>query len=628
MPASRTRSTLRGFAAVLILTLGQIGTAAPAFAHGGESAADLSATSSVARAVALAAAALLAGVALIRPLAGRPTERATRLLATAAGCGAVAAVVGAIGDLAAPRYLVLVPLLVLGAGAAPARSALLGVPAGALLVGWLCWGTLRYSAGTTFLLVAHVVVVTVWAGAALASATAAPGSRAAVVRRLGPVAVGAAVLAAATGVLQAHNDNVTLHGLTLTGFGALVVLKVALLVAAGALGLGVRARLRARRGAVTSRGGASGGGGVPARLELGVLVGALVVGAVLTSLPAPGPPPLTGVPLARAIDLDDAITGLVVTPQRPGLNLVHVMTDRFTDVVVDGRRYRAEPRPGTQGLWAQVQLPAGRSLLTLHQGRQVAVQVLDAGPSGPGPAGPSGPDGPECAAAALGAVLGGSRGPLTGCPSQALAPADAAALRAVVAFLGGRGVKRLQLITDSSPRGVAADREVRAAVVAAKISVVPATGPNGERPDAVLAVAGWQVAQSALAAAEAGPAPPYGTYLAPWLLQSPLVAATGGAPLTVLPFDPAGPAAQTYVAALRRVGPKESASTSGFYAYLAALGNPLPAHDLVLYAATQAFQFMGAHADPTDHDQEVDPTWLGGGALAPVSKSLGRSPMN
>src|SRR5882724_4279841 len=99
MPASRTRRTLRGFAAVLILALGQIGAAAPAFAHGSESAAGLSAADSVARAVALAAAALLAGVALIRPVAGHPTERAKRLVVTAAGTGAVAAVVGAIGDL-------------------------------------------------------------------------------------------------------------------------------------------------------------------------------------------------------------------------------------------------------------------------------------------------------------------------------------------------------------------------------------------------------------------------------------------------------------------------------------------------------------------------------------------------
>ncbi|HEY2830851.1 MAG TPA: hypothetical protein VGJ14_00390 [Sporichthyaceae bacterium] len=615
MPGGRSRHALRGFAAVLILTLGQIGAAAPASAHGGESAANLSASDSVARTVALTAAALLAGVALLRPLAGRPTERAKRLLTTAAGMGVVGAVVGAIGGLPASRYLLLVPLLVLDAAAALAGPALLGVPLGALTVGWMCWGTLRASAGTAVLLLAHVGVVAVWAGAALASATAAPGSRTAVVRRLGPVAVGAALLAAGTGVLQAHDDNVTLHGITLTNFGTLVVLKVALLLIAGALGLAVRALLRARRAE-----NAAGGDGVLARLESGVLVVALIVGAVLTSLPAPGPPPASGVPLARAIDLDDAITGLVVTPQRPGINLVHLMTDRFTDIVVDGQRYRAEPRPGAQGLWAQVRLPAGRSVLTLHQGRQVAVQVLDTG-VGPGQAGLSDPDGAECAAAALGAVLGGSRRPLTTCPSQSLAPTDAAALRAQVAFLGGRGVKRLKVIVDGSPRGIAAEHEVRAASRAAKISVLAANAPITELTDAVLAVAGWQVSQPALARLQAGPAPRYGTYLAPWLMQASLVDAAGGAPLAVLPFDPAGQSALNYVAALRQVGPIESASEAGFYAYLAALGQPLPPQKLLLYAATQAFNIMPSH-DELAHDAGVNGTWLGGGALPAVSLPL------
>jgi len=570
---------------------------------------------SVARAVALAAAALLAGVALIRPLAGRPTERAKRLVVTAAGAGAAAAVVGTIGDLAGPRYLVLVPLLVLGAVAALAGPALLGVPVGALIVGWLCWSTLRASVGAALLLAAHIGVAAVWAGAALASATAAPGSRAAVVRRLGPVALGAAVLAAGTGVYQAHIDNVTLHGIALTDFGTLVVLKVALLVTAGALGLRVRALLRARRAAP-----APGGAGVPARLELGALVFALVVGAVLTSLPAPGPPPVTGVPLARLIDLDDAITGLVVAPQRPGINLVHLMTDRFTDVVVDGRRYPGEPRPGTQGFWAQVQLPAGRSLLTLYQGRQVAVQVLDAGP-GPQQDGLSGPDGPECVAAALGAVLGGAGAPPAPCPAQSLVPADAAALRAVVAFLGTRGVNRLTVIADASPRGGAAEREVRAAARAANITVLDAGAPAEQGPQAVLAVAGWQVSATMLEKLKAGPAPTYGTYLAPWLMQSSLVSAAGGSPLAVLPFDPAGPLAEAYVLTLRRVGPGQSASAAGFYAYLAALSRPLPQRELLLYAAAGAFQILGGSGAGHGHSG-FSAGWLGGGPLVAVSRPL------
>jgi hypothetical protein len=294
------------------------------------------------------------------------------------------------------------------------------------------------------------------------------------------------------------------------------------------------------------------------------------------------------------------------------------MTDRFTDVDVDGRRYPAQPRPGAQGLWAQVRLPAGRSLLTLHQGRQVAVQVLDAG-SGPDQEVLSGPDGPECAAAALGALLGGSRGAPGPCPSQSLVPADAAALRAMVGFLGTRGINRLTLIADASPRGVAAERVVRAAAQDAKITVEDAGAPAGESLQAVLAVAGWQVSQTMLEKFKAGPAPTYGTYLAPWLEQAAMVTAAGGAPLGVLPFDPAGPLAEDYVLALRLVGREQSASTAGFYAYLAALGQPLPRSPLLLYAGTAAFEILGG----SGHGHGgAGTTWLGSAPLTPVSKPL------
>jgi hypothetical protein len=569
----------------------------------------------VARAVALAAAALLAGVALIRPLAGGPTDRARRVILAVAGAGALAAVIGAIGDLAVARYLLLVPLLALAAAAARFGPALLGVPAGGLLVGWLSWDTRRASTGTAVLLLAHVAVVAIWTGAALASATAEPSSRTAVVRRVGPVAVGAAVVAAGTGVLAAHNDNVTLHGITVTTFGTVVVLKAGLLLAAAILGLGARALLRARR---AGHGGGGGGGRLPAGLELGVLSFALVVGAVLTSLPAPGPPPATGVPLARVLDLGEAITGLIVAPQRPGVNLVHLMTDRSTYVDVNGHRYQAQPLPGTQGLWAQIQLPAGRSLLTLHQGRQVAVQVVDTG-AGAAQEVLSGPDGAECVAAALGALLGGSRGPLAPCPAQSLVLADAAALRAVVAYLGTRGVNQLTLIADASPRGVAAEREVRAAARTAGITVGEPAALAGQKPQAVLAVAGWQVSGTTLGRFSTAQAPTYGTYLAPWLLDSPLVAAAGGAPLAVLPFDPAGPPAQSYVSALRQIGPQQGASATGFYAYLAASGRALPPAPLVLYAAAGAFQILGASGHGSG---ETGVTWLGRGPLVAVSKPL------
>jgi hypothetical protein len=287
---------------------------------------------------------------------------------------------------------------------------------------------------------------------------------------------------------------------------------------------------------------------------------------------------------------------------------------------VNGRNYQAQPRPGSQGLWAQVQLPTGRSLLTLHQGRQVAVQVLDAG-SGPAQDVLSGPDGAECAAAALGALLGGRRTPMAPCPAQSLAPADAAALRAVVAYLGTRGVDELTLVADSSPRGVVAEREVRTAAARANITVMEVSALAGRKPQAVLATAGDEVAWATLQRLRIGPAPTYGTYLAPWLLDSALVAAAGGAPLAVLPFDPAGPQAQIFVSALRLVGPQQSASTAGFYAYLAASGHSLPAAPLLLYAAAGAFQILGTAGAGHGHGG-TGVTWLGAGPLVAVTKPL------
>ena len=599
----------------------QVGAAVPAFAHGGgESAADLPAVDGVARAVALAAAALLAGAALVRPLAGPPTEAARRLLATAGAAGVVAAMAGAVGNLSGPRYLALVPLLALTAAAALRGPAQFSLTAGATTVVWLCWSAIRDSPGEAALMLGHVGVAVIWAGAVLTSATAEPGTRAALVRRLGPVALGAGVLASVTGVLSARNYDVTLDGIAITDFGTVVALKAALVVAAGSLGLGVRFLLRARR----SGGSASkaSGGGVLARLELGVLVTAIVAGVVLTSLPPPGPAPVAGAPLVRVLTLDGATTGLVIAPQRPGLNLVHLMTDRLTDVVVGGQRYRAEPRPGTQGFWAEVQLPAGRFLLEVRQGRQVAAQIVNTG-SGPDQAALSGPDGTECAAAALGAALGGSRAPLAACPSESLAPTDAAALRGLVASVGARGAQSLRLIIDSSPRGVAAEREVRAAARSAQLGVFTQGRPARGNVDAVIALAGWQVSRAALATLRSWTPPLYGTYLAPWLMQAAVVAAAGGSPLAALPFDPNGPAARDYVSALRRVGPGESASAAGLLAFLAARGGSTSPRGVLLYAATIGFEVMpmGPAAGGMDHGG-LDASWLGGGALTPVSGQL------
>jgi putative copper export protein len=599
---------------LLVCLTGLIGTqilcAVPANAHGGaESVLELSAPVRVARVVAIVAAVVVAGAALLRPVAGPPSEAARRVTGPAAAASALAALIGALAGLPPLSLLGLGALTLIAAAAAFAATPAFAMLGGGAVVGWLCRDAISDGVRPGALMVGHVGVAAVWVGAVLAVATAAADRRGRLVRRLGPYAVAAGVSAAATGVLSAREYNLTISSLTVTDFGRLVVLKAVLLLAVAGLGLIAHCAVRAR---------AAGGF---ARAELVASVLALVAGGVLTGLPAPGPTPTSGVPLARRLLIGDAVTGLMVVPQRPGPNLVHLMTDRFTDLVVDGRRYPAQARPGADGMWAQIQLPAGHSRIEVHQGRHMVQQVLNAG-STPVAVSLTGPDAPECAASALGALLGGSESPLTVCPHQILRPADADALRATVLELVRRGARSATLITDDTPRGRAAAGTVRSAAAAAGMPIRNAA----PAADVVIATAGWAVTDAALRD-RSGREPLYGTYLAPWLMQAEIVAAAGGAPLAVLPFDPLGPVASAYVAALRQVAPSQSASAAGLSAFRAARGDEPGRTALTLYVATPAFSVMpstGGGGGSAHHSAAEG--WLLGGPLTPIGEAPARSP--
>jgi hypothetical protein len=353
------------------------------------------------------------------------------------------------------------------------------------------------------------------------------------------------------------------------------------------------------------------------------MVTTLIVGVVLTSLPSPGPPPRTGAPLVRAVMLNEASTGVLVVPQRPGRNLVLLMTDRYTEVKVDGRTYQPKASALSEGYWVSVDLPAGRTRLEVRQGRQVVQQVLDLG-SEPSPAAFGGADELECAAAALGALLGGSVEPLTSCPSQSLSERDAGALRALVANLAGRKVTSVRLVGDRTPRSVAADKVITDAARKAGIKV-----STKDRSDAVIATAGWETAHAALSERAHSTPATFGVYLAPWLLQASIVAATGTSPLSPLWFDPDSEAVVGYLLALRRVAPQQSATSAGLAAYLAAraargLPDADPGTTVRLYAATSGFEIMpmqNADGTPMKHGG-TRIVWLPKGSLTPVSKPL------
>lgn len=585
----------------------QILVATAASAHGGaESVLELSASVRVARVLAIAAAVLVAGAALLRPITGRPSGTARRMTGSAAIASAAAAGFGALAGLPALSFLGLAALTLVAGFAAVTMVAAppgLAVVAGAAVIGWLCRDAIADGVGPGALMVGHVGVAAVWVGAALAVATAAADRRRTLARRLSPYAVVAGASAAVTGVLSARDYNVSISSLTVTDFGTVVVLKTALLLVVA--GLGVTGHLLRRSRAAAGL----------ARVELVTIVLAVVAGAVLTALPTPGPAPRSGVPLARRLLIGDAVTGLVVAPQRPGPNLVQLMTDRLTELVVDGRRYPTAPRPGADGMWAEVHLPAGHSRLEVHQGRHMAQQVLDAG-AAPAAVALGGPDGPECAAAALGALLGGSHRPLVACPHQTLTPADADALRATVRELVRRGARSAGLISEDTPRSRAAAVTVRSAAAAAGMTIRQA----GRAADALIATAGW-VATDEFLRSRSSRQPTYGTYVAPWLMQAKLVAAAGGSLLAVLPFDPLGPVATVYIAALRRVAPTQSASAAGLLAFRVARAYPSNLPPLTLYAATRAFSVMpGAGAGTGTSHHTAAEGWLLGGPLTPIGK--------
>ncbi len=611
------RRAIRSGALLVGLTvLFSVAGSTPALAHGGGAEiANYSVPSRISYVVALAAAVLVAGIALLRPWTGALTEGARRLAVTAGSAGVIANGVVAADRREVEQYSLSAVLLVAALAVLFRANRWLALPVGVGLVVLLSVDALQDTAAAGVLMLGHVLVAAVWSGAVLTSATAAPGTRLAVARRLTPVAVIAAVGASVTGVLSARDRGVSLSGITVTSFGSVVVLKVALLVLIAALGLGARLALRGR--SVRLAGGL-------ARAEFGAIALTLVVGVVLSSLPSPGPPARAGVPLVRTVTMDDAGTGVFVVPQRPGRNLVQVMTDRYTEIRIDGRTYYPQLLPTAEGYWTMVDLPAGRTRLEVRQGREVVQQVLDLG-SVASPAVFDGPQDTECASAALGAALGGSRLPLTSCPSQALSDRDADALRALITYLDGRKVRTLRLVTDVTPRGRAAQATVAAEAKEAGIAVTTV-----DKADATLALAGWEAAHRGLADLAKSAPPTYGTFLAPWLLQDPIVAATGTSPLTPLGFNPDSPAVLDYLIALRRVGPEQSASVAGLAAFLAArkergLADADPGSTVRLFAATSGFEIMpmsGPDGEPMTHPVRF--SWLPKGSLTPVTTPLPR----
>ena len=344
-----------------------------------------------------------------------------------------------------------------------------------------------------------------------------------------------------------------------------------------------------------------------------------------------------GVPTVERQLHDGVLVTLTVSPARPGWNLVRVDTAgpaehdehehdhaaRPAAVTVGtdpDHLTAATPRPGTDGAWARVRLPAGASTVYVGHGPEHRLPFpVDTGSASGAPA-PTvpGADGPECAAASAGRVLAGDVSRLDHCPADALSAADAADLRAMVTTLADRRVPAVALLADGSVRGRAARSVVLKTATARGLRVVDA---SRTRDGALVVVAGWSGASRGLARAaqeqRRGVAYEHGVWLAPWLLTPGVVDAVSG---TVLPlrFDVRGTDARTYTAALRRNLPSVAPTEAGFAGWLhghrVAYDGPAS-----LYAAART-AFMAAAPGHAQHETTV--AWFPGGTVTRVSAPL------
>jgi copper transport protein len=182
----------------------------------------------------------------------------------------------------------------------------------------------------------HVLAASVWVGGiaclllVLPAATHRLGAPrrsrllAATLARFSPLALACVIAIAATGVVQAYIDVRSFEGLFHSTYGALVIVKVALL--ATLIGLGWINRERVLPALQRIAGDAPGAAGVLARRTMrGELAAMLVVFGVTAALVSYAPPiDAASGPFSIDTTLGQAELELTVEPARVGLNTVHM----------------------------------------------------------------------------------------------------------------------------------------------------------------------------------------------------------------------------------------------------------------------------------------------------------------
>lgn len=184
----------------------------------------------------------------------------------------------------------------------------------------------------------HVLAASVWVGGIACLLTALPGATRrlegpersrlllATLARFSPLALASVIAIAATGAIQAYIDVRSLHGLIHTTYGALVIVKIALLIGLIGFGWVNRARAIPMLGRIVSEDHSPGGTGILARRtmrsELALMLCVLGVTAALVAYV----PPIDAAsgPFSTNTTIGPAELEMTVEPARTGLNTIHL----------------------------------------------------------------------------------------------------------------------------------------------------------------------------------------------------------------------------------------------------------------------------------------------------------------
>ncbi|KZB82580.1 hypothetical protein [Amycolatopsis regifaucium] len=559
----------------------------------------------------LLATAFLAGTGILRPLVG---ELPRRLYLTIAALGGVSAALAAVSAFATDVNVIALIVHIALALALPVlvRWPSAGRWASLALAALVVLETSLGRSGVEFAIdTGYVAAAALWFGVTVLSVWVPAAGWRQTNFRLGPLSLTLGGLLVVAGAVQLFSSGLGLDRRIYGTFFGITLLVIAVLpavatVIAGFFFSGKDSTRAYRLGAAA------------------VAVG-FVAWSALAAIPKPPELPIPGVPLLADASVGGQRIPVLVSPQRPGKNLVHFPAsagDGLSAGIEGGLIGKAIVRPGAEGTWAEVDLPKGRSDLIVSRGEEKTTIEVDAGEE-QGPA-IEDTDAPECASAALGGLIADRRDVLTACPAATLSGEDSGSLVKLVEFLAGRKPSALTLVEDTSPRSAAAAKLVRETAARAGLPVQAEAGPN----TALVVVSGWAGGYTAMTrAAESQrlkPTHQYGLYLAPWLLNGPIVNAVASSSLP-LRFDPREQVAVSYAVATNNAFGGESPTLGGFRNWLGGQWTSVNG-DVQIFAAAQVNampMYPGEpHAAGMIADRNYAGQWIPDGTIVPVSSVL------